>query len=182
MLPRDDAARVTVPGGKLLAEVMGGSNVDGPGLPFLVNPVSLDGEPLWASFFGPAWAVHRAVHPSRDAFEHEAQHRPEWLDVLWSLHVDRHVLAVEPPQKALVQYAARAGWPAFEAMQKLLDMAWRRDRYAEALLVRGKPAVDSAAEAMEIMRAIEPCQVPPQRLGEALGPVLALARRRFGGD
>lgn len=170
---------MTVPGGRPLAEVMAGSNVDGPGLAFLVNPVSLDGEQLWASFFGASWAVHRAEYPCRDAFEHEAQHRPEWLDVLWSLHVDRDVLAQDPPQRALAQYAARAGWPAFEAMQRLVDMSFRRDRYAEALRARGKPAVDSADEALQIMRAVEPCQVPPQQLGEALAPVLALARRRF---
>jgi hypothetical protein len=161
--------------------VLADAQVEGPGLAFLVNPVMLDGEVLWASFFGPAWAVHRAVHPSRDAFEHEAQHRPEWLEVLWALHVDRDVLAEQPAQKALVQYAARAGWPAFEAMQRLLDMAWRRDRYAEALHARGKAAVDSAAEALEIMRALEPCRAPPQRLAEMLEPVLALARRRFEG-
>lgn len=178
-LPGADAARVTVPGGKALAEVMSGEAVEGPGLPFLVNPVSLDGEPMWATFFGSGWAVHRAVHPSRDAFEHEAQHRPEWLDVLWSLYVDRDVLGPQPAQREVAQYAARAGWPAFEAMQRLVDMAWRRDRYADALRARGKAAVDSAAEALEIMRTLEPCNVPPQRLGEALGPVLELARRRF---
>ena len=102
--------------------------------------------------------------------------------MLWALYVDRDVLGPQPGQREVAQYAARAGWPAFEAMQRLVDMAWRRDRYAGALRARGKLAVDSAVEALEIMRALEPCNVPPQRLGEALAPVRGAGAAALRGE
>jgi hypothetical protein len=175
------AALAILPNGRLLADLVraAGLQVEGPGLAFLLNPVEVAGRRAWTSWAGPAYAVHWPVFPGRDAFELELFHRPELLDILCLLHAHEELLRGEAGSGALHAYASAVGWQAFEALQWLCGMAWRRDRYASVLSARGKACADSMAEAHDLMMEVGPGTMPAEEMAPRISELLALARRRF---
>jgi hypothetical protein len=174
------AAMAVLPGGAPLSPIVAAS-LEGPGLGFLFNPVDVGGAQGWAAWtFGQA-RIHAAVLPSRDYFEFEAQHRPEHVTTLREVHEASSLWADGIDLKAIAAYCSKVGWPRFEALQRLSDLWWRRDRYAEALSRAGLSRATTAEQALALMQTVEPAPAPPEALKDAVTTLLALARVRFAG-
>lgn len=175
-------SRAQLANGAWLAPLLAESRLvlDGPGLPFLFNPVRIDGVTAWVSWVGASWHVHLPLMACVDAFEYEVLHRAEHQETLWLLHEARASFGANPTAIDLARWARPAGWHRFQAVQHLCDLWWRRRRYGAALRDAGLPCARSAAEAVAISRTLEPCVTPIDRIGEAVRCLLWLAELQFG--
>jgi len=158
----DDNLRL--PDGRPLRELRG-TNLEGPGLPFLYNPLHRAGraanpedKPLFATWLGPAFAVWECTIPCTNHFEFEILHRPFWKGVLDQVWFHREVLT------ATSTTSFRRIWPFYMQIGpvgaenfELLFRIWYSQRaYSQALAQLGVPCPRNATEALSIMQRVEP--------------------------
>jgi hypothetical protein len=177
------AALAVTPDGRRLADVVGSSRqqVEGPGLAFLFNPVTVGEKRAWATWLGPAYRVEWPRWRCDDTLEFLAFHQPASLDALCLVDVHGEVLRSVQGVDALHVLATVAGPAGLATVQRLCEVAWRRDRYAAALQAVGKRCAGSMVEAYQLMSRVEIETPSPADIAARL-PVLAeLSRRRFAG-
>ena len=78
------ASGAVLPNGRRLVDVLRAArSLDGPGLPYLLNPVRVGGFTAWITFAAGGW--HLLAESGSDAFDAQVRHEPYWLDTLWQL-------------------------------------------------------------------------------------------------
>lgn len=145
--------------------------VDGPGIALLLNPVTVDGLRAWFSVSASGVDVNAELFASADAFEFEAQHRPEYVAIAHGLHVRRNLAASGMRRVLLDWMAANADPTKLATFERLATLAVLRDHYAP---VRPEAAGADPAKLLALVQRVESDVRTPASNEDTLRAVSAL--------
>ncbi|MCH9683017.1 MAG: hypothetical protein K0V04_16395 [Deltaproteobacteria bacterium] len=171
--------------GRPMAPLLGDESgpLEGPGVPFLLNPVHALDMRLWATWQVGSCALWRPRLPCEDFFEFEALHRVRYAAMVEKAGAQQDEIIDEhgqPRTQALSRFLMAAGGSAGAALQDLGALWARRARYAQVLAKRDGPAPRDVADAVAIMREVEPVPLGPEQLVPLLVDLVALSRKQHG--
>jgi hypothetical protein len=174
---RDHCHAALLSSGEALASFLsrhaGEYPLEGSGLGWLLNPVSVAGKRAWADFAGGGWAVLEEVFTSDSQFDFWAQHRPDCVDALYWMHPPAGAQAGRPTSAV----SGRSGLSRAEFVAQ-----WGFHHGIESgFRLRGSRHFTSPAELLEFWESLRPhgdWQVAADE-AEFDGYVRVLAERRF---
>ena len=150
---REHCNAAILPSGESLTNFLalhtGDHQLEGSGLGWLLNPVSIAGTRAWADFAGGGWAVLEEVFASDSQFDFWAQHRPDCVDTLYQLY---------PPVGARAGRSApdQGGVRAVMSQQVLLAQFGFHQRLEDGFRRRGTRDFASPTELIEFWALLHP--------------------------
>ena len=165
-----------------LAEMLGDANgpLEGPGVPFMLNPIRAADEDAWATWQAGAVDLWRPRHACSTYFEFEALHRRRFVAVIRKAGELRDLLVDDrgrPKDRALIRFIETAGGRMAEDLQALGPYHTRTALYRDALRDHDASLPANVPDAVAIMRTLEPVEFPPADFGPLLAELVALAHR-----
>lgn len=164
--------------GRRLADVLPESSPDfgAANLPFVFNPLIVDGTRAWALFAFDTCSVWCEKYPSSSFLEFVALHDDGWKDPLLSLAAERP--AIDGGGARLLEWFGRQAPAARDAFDNLCRIWLRSLLYREALLQRNLVGTATLAQAMEIYRSTPIPELGREHIAPALQAILPIATRR----
>jgi hypothetical protein len=133
-----------------------GHPLEGSGLNVVLNPLAINGQKAWASFAAGGYVIVEEIYPSVDFCEFVAQHVAWAIDVLFAMHKQRAILGGAPGFMDLyIGVLKEESDPGrFQNNLDKLCRCWDSwQQVQKELTKRGKVAVDSPTEAIEVFEA-----------------------------
>ena len=150
---------------------------EGSGLNYLINPVMINGIYGWHNFVGGGRIIIEEIFPSRNYFEHYAQHNIETLAAFYALYKGRKLLEKEiNVQNLKICLESEKNWGKIFRLESVWNTMSAID---EELAVRGKTRVESPDEAVEIFSGCKKYQPNLEQLIKTVSALLELGKSRF---
>lgn len=146
--------------GQLLSQILPpiGELGGAPGIPFLLNPVTVGWEKLWALSHPDRHGLWKERHVSATYFEFAAQHRERCLPVLLQVWTNRRLVLMpsgKGPVNLMVELVCALGRDLAEGFDDVLSCWLRQQKYGTVMAHLGKPNPSSAEEVLAIVRRVE---------------------------
>jgi hypothetical protein len=184
LLPRRACACCTsqarLANGELLSEFLGRAEIlEGSGLNYLLNPVTIAGHRGWSDFVAGWYVVHEEVFPSENYFEFYTQHTPSGIAFLHVVYQYLGSPTVVPRPADLLtcfQYGGEAN--TFDRLERIwltnqLIFAWLCEQR-----ITGLPTPAEIEALWQDMPLVTP-SAAPAAIQAALQRLVVLSRRRF---
>jgi hypothetical protein len=153
--------------------------LEGSGLNYLLNPVTIAGLKGWSDFVAGWYVVHEEIFTSHNYFEFYTQHIPAGVAFLYVVHQNRPSFAVEPGAADLLTCLQNGGEATtFDRLERV----WLTTQLIAARLkecnISGLPTPAEIKELWQILLPVTP-SAAPAAVQEAMKRLVALAQRRF---
>jgi hypothetical protein len=184
LLPRRACAYCTsqarLANGELLNQFLGqAETLEGSGLNYLLNPVTIEGHRGWSDFVAGWYVVQEEIFPSENYFEFYTQHTPSGIAFLHVVYQYLGSMAGEPSAADLLtcfQYGGEAN--TFDRLERI----WLTNQLISAWLceqrITGLPTPAEIEALWQDMPPVTP-SAAPAAIQVALQRLVVLARQRF---
>jgi hypothetical protein len=153
--------------------------LEGSGLNYLLNPVTIAGLIGWSDFVAGWYIVHEEIFSSHNYFEFYTQHVPAGVAFLYVVYQNRPSFAVKPGAADLLTCLQNGGEATtFDRLERV----WLTTQLIAARLKEGNiSSLPTPAEIKELWQFLPPVtpSAAPAAIQEAMKRLVALAQRRF---
>lgn len=156
-----------------------GHPVDGAGIAFLLNPVTIDGRRAWFFPSPNGTVVYGELFASADVFEFEAQHHPLDVAILHALDARRSLAAAGLRPLLLDWMASEADPDTLDRFERLAAAFVLRERFAPVLAQAAGAPPDALVSLAKRVEGSVSTPVSNDDTLRAVAALLGLASTRF---